>query len=42
MDEAVIKVGYDVKKMPLGELSKETALKGMAYLKQIEEDVNNE
>lgn len=28
MEESVIKIGYDVKKMPLGELQKETVLKG--------------
>jgi hypothetical protein len=40
MEAAVVKVGYDVKKMPLGELSKETALKGMAILKAIEEVIS--
>jgi poly [ADP-ribose] polymerase 2/3/4 len=28
MEESVVKIGYDVKKMPLGELSKDTVLKG--------------
>jgi poly [ADP-ribose] polymerase 2/3/4 len=28
MEDSVIKIGYDVKKMPLGQLSKETVLKG--------------
>jgi poly [ADP-ribose] polymerase len=36
MEDSVIKVGYDVKKLPLGELSKETVLKGYSVLREIE------
>ena len=36
MEDAVTAVGYDIKKMPLGELSKETVLKGYEILKRIE------
>ncbi len=28
MEDSVVNIGYDIKKMPLGELSKETVLKG--------------
>ena len=28
MEQSVVNIGYDVKKMPLGELSKETVLRG--------------
>jgi hypothetical protein len=28
MEESVVNIGYDVKRMPLGELSNETVLKG--------------
>lgn len=35
MEESVIKIGYDVKKMPLGQLSKETVLKGYQVLHKI-------
>jgi len=33
----VVSIGYDVKKMPLGELSKETVLKGYKILRSIED-----
>ncbi len=36
MEESVVKVGYDIKRMPLGELSKETVLKGYRILRDIE------
>lgn len=36
MEESVVKIGYDVKKMPLGELSKDTVLKGYQILREIE------
>ena len=36
MEESVVKVGYDIKRMPLGELSKETVLKGYQILRKIE------
>ena len=36
MEESVVKVGYDIKRMPLGELSKETVLKGYQILRDIE------
>lgn len=37
MEESVIKIGYDVKKMPLGQLSKETVLKGYQVLHKIQD-----
>ena len=37
MEDSVVKIGYDVKKMPLGELSKETVLKGYRILRSIED-----
>lgn len=36
MAKSVTAVGYDIKKMPLGELSKETVQKGYEVLKKIE------
>jgi poly [ADP-ribose] polymerase len=36
MEESVVKIGYDVKKLPLGDLSKETVLKGYQILRSIE------
>lgn len=36
MEQSVVNIGYDVKKMPLGELSKETVLKGYKILRAIE------
>ncbi len=33
----MVSIGYDVKKMPLGELSKETVLKGYKILRSIED-----
>jgi len=40
MEDSVIKIGYDAKKMPLGELSKETVLKGYTILRNIEDVLN--
>ena len=37
MEDSVVKIGYDVKKMPLGELSKETVIKGYRILRSIED-----
>ena len=36
MEKSVVSVGYDINKMPLGELSKETVLKGYRILRDIE------
>lgn len=36
MEASVVNIGYDVKKMPLGELQKETVIKGYQILKNIE------
>jgi poly [ADP-ribose] polymerase len=36
MEESVVSMNYDIKKLPLGELSKETILKGYQILSQIE------
>jgi len=40
MEESVVKIGYDIKKMPLGELSMETVNKGYEVLKKIEDTLN--
>lgn len=40
MEASVVKNGYDVKKMPLGELSKETVEKGYKLLQAIENVLN--
>lgn len=37
MEQAMASVGYDVKRLPLGELSNETVLAGYKVLRQIEE-----
>lgn len=36
MEKSVSMVGYDVKKLPLGQLSEQTVKDGYAYLRQIE------
>jgi poly [ADP-ribose] polymerase len=36
----VIKIGFDVKRMPLGQLDKETVLEGYKYLREIEKVLN--
>ena len=36
MEKSVVSVGYDINKMPLGELSKETVLKGYRIIRDIE------
>ena len=36
MEKSVVSVGYDINKMPLGELSKETVLKGYRILRDID------
>ena len=36
MEESVVKIGYDVKRLPLGELSSETVLEGYKILRNIE------
>ena len=40
MEESVVKIGYDVKKMTLGELSKQTVIKGYQILRNIESVLN--
>lgn len=42
MESAVAKNGYDVKKLPLGELSKETIEQGYKILSEIEKIINKE
>jgi poly [ADP-ribose] polymerase len=37
MEQSVVNIGYDAKKMPLGELSKETVLRGYKILNEIED-----
>ena len=39
MKESIISVKVDVRKMPLGKLSKETVLKGYAILSKIEKEL---
>jgi poly [ADP-ribose] polymerase len=41
MEKSVVNAGYDIKKMPLGELSKETVLKGYKILRDIENVITN-
>jgi len=36
IEQSVIQVGYDVKRLPLGQLDKETVLEGYKYLREIE------
>ena len=40
MVQSVVKVGFDIQKMPLGELSKATVLKGYQILREIEDVIN--
>lgn len=39
IEQSVIKIGYDAKKLPLGKLSKATVLKGYAVLKEIDKEL---
>ena len=39
IEKSVVKVGYNVKKLPLGQLSKETVLKGYSMLQEIEREL---
>ena len=41
MTKSVVAVGYDVNKMPLGELSKSTVMHGYRVLRQIEDVLAN-
>ena len=41
MEKSVVNAGYDITKMPLGELSKETVLKGYKILREIENVITN-
>lgn len=36
MEQSVVKVGYDIKRLPLGQLSNETAMNGYRVLRDIE------
>lgn len=36
MQQSVIKIGYDPKRLPLGQLDRETVLEGYKYLREIE------
>lgn len=40
IEQSVIQIGYDVKRLPLGQLSKETVLEGYKYLTEIEKVLN--
>ena len=40
MVKSVVAVGFDIHKMPLGELSRETVLKGYKILREIEDAIN--
>ena len=40
MVKSVVAVGFDINKMPLGELSRETVLKGYKILREIEDAIN--
>lgn len=39
IEQSIIKIGYDAKKLPLGKLSKATVLKGYAALKEIDKEL---
>jgi len=39
MESSIVSVNVDVRKMPLGELSKETVLQGYSILRQIEDAI---
>lgn len=39
IEKSIVKVGYNVKKLPLGQLSKNTVLKGYEVLKDIEKEL---
>ena len=41
MEQAVAANGYDIKKLPLGDLSSETIQKGYTVLSEIEKAINN-
>jgi poly [ADP-ribose] polymerase 2/3/4 len=40
IEKSVVKVGFNIKKLPLGKLSKNTITKGYSVLKQIETELN--
>lgn len=40
IEQSVVKVGYDPKRLPLGQLDKETVLEGYKYLREIEKVLN--
>lgn len=41
MNKQMTQIGYNVKKMPLGKLSKENIKKGYNILKELYDEVNN-
>jgi poly [ADP-ribose] polymerase len=41
ISQSVVSIGYDVKRLPLGQLEKETVLEGYKYLREIEKVLNN-
>jgi poly [ADP-ribose] polymerase len=40
IEQSVVKVGYDPKRLPLGQLDKETVMEGYKYLREIEKVLN--
>ncbi|TNV79748.1 hypothetical protein FGO68_gene2208 [Halteria grandinella] len=40
IEQSVVQVGYDAKRLPLGQLDKETVLEGYKYLREIEKVLN--
>lgn len=40
MEQSVVKVGYDPKRLPLGQLDRETVMEGYKYLREIEKVLN--
>ena len=40
IEKSVVDIGYDPKKLPLGQIDKETILEGYKYLKLIEKVLN--
>jgi poly [ADP-ribose] polymerase 2/3/4 len=40
IEKSVVQIGYDAKRLPLGQLDKETVLEGYKYLREIEKVLN--
>ena len=40
IESSIVQIGYDLKRLPLGQLSKETIMEGYKYLQRIEAVLN--